>query len=96
MRLLPFLTISLLTASCASNPALVATAPSVKIEVPVAVKCVTPAELPTVPKSRMPAKGDVKQNAAGAAADVLALELYADHADAILRACAGEGASNGR
>lgn len=36
----------------------------------------------------MRAGGDIKQDAAGVAADVLALQDYAERADALLRSCA--------
>lgn len=87
MQRLKFLMPLLLTA-CASEPALLGSAPSTEVKVAVAVRCVQPGDIPAPPKTAMPRKGDVKQNAAGAAADVYALEAANARMYALLQACA--------
>jgi hypothetical protein len=75
-------------ASCATAPSEpIMHTETVTVRVPVPVKCVDPAKVPTIPASAMPAEGDTAQLANGAAADVLALRAYAVKADALLRAC---------
>lgn len=53
-------------------------------------KCVAAADVPQVPPRAMPKSGTVDQLAAGAGADLLALDGYAARADAILQQCAKE------
>ena len=75
----------LLLAGCATPDVRTQT---VTVEVPVTVHCLNAADVPPIPKTSMRKDGDVRQNAAGAAADVLALQSYAEKADALLRSCA--------
>ena len=87
MKLTAFSAILLLTA-CASNPALESSAPTTEVRVAVAVPCIALEAIPPVPTTAMSTGGDVHNKAAGAAADVYALEAYASEADALLRQCA--------
>ncbi len=89
MKLIAFSATLLLTA-CVSNPTLVESAPSTEVRVAVAVPCIALSDIPPVPKSSMSTGGDVHNKAAGAAADVYALEGYAEKTDALLRKCASE------
>lgn len=61
-----------------------------EVKVPVAVPCIAAADIPAVPKTNMAMSGDVHNKAAGAAADVYALEAYAAKADALLKQCASK------
>lgn len=88
MKLIVSLTSLLLTA-CATDAALVKEAPPPsEIKVVIRIPCVKPEDIPRVPPTAMPKNGDIKQKAAGATSDVLALEDYALRADALLQACA--------
>lgn len=66
------------------GPALVREGPPAPVVV--TERCVV--EVPPVPPVVMPRTGTVDQLAAGAGADLLALDAYARQADAILRRCA--------
>lgn len=77
---------ALALAGCA--PTLVREAPPVTTIV--TQKCVAAADVPQVPPRAMPKSGTVDQLAAGAGADLLALDAYAARADAVLQQCAKE------
>ncbi len=78
---------TLLLSACATDQVLVS-APSTEVKVLVTVPCVDAKDIPVIPKTAMPAGGDVGQDAAGAAADVLTLDALARRQNAILKACA--------
>ncbi len=59
-----------------------------EVKVPVPVPCLKAADVPTLPGTALRRDGDLRQLAAGAAADVYALADYARIADALLRSCA--------
>lgn len=59
-----------------------------RVLVQVPVKCVSGPDLPAMPRPVYRPDGDLKQDAAAAAADVLALQDYANRAEALLRQCA--------
>ena len=86
MRALVFL---LPLAACASAPVVTTSAPSTEVRVAVVRPCLSVSEIPPTPVTAMPRNGDVKQKAAGAAADVLAMEAHNAQLYALLRACAG-------
>ena len=76
---------------CATTPELVTGPQTVRVEVPIRVKCISMSDLPQYPA---PTPVDVatatrEQVAAAVAADLLAIEDYAKRADVALRACAG-------
>ena len=73
-----------LLAGC--QPELVREAPPATVTI--TQKCVAQADVPRVPPTAMPKTGTVDQLAAGAGADLLALDAYAKQADAILQQCA--------
>ncbi len=88
MKRILFCAILPLVGCATSGPAPVAAAPTVTIRIPVPVPCVSRNEIPQVPRTVLNPAGDVKQLAAGAAADIEALQDYAERADAVLRQCA--------
>jgi hypothetical protein len=59
-----------------------------EVEVPVLVRCIDAEKIEQPPKTSMDPKGDTKQLAAGAAADVLELEAYAERLRTRLLECA--------
>lgn len=59
-----------------------------RIEVPIATRCVKPADIPLRPYTRIPDNADTKQKAAGIGADLLAYDREFERIDALLRACA--------
>jgi hypothetical protein len=59
-----------------------------RIDVAVPVPCIKDSDIPPIPPTAMRKDGDLRANAAGAAADVYALQAYAERANALLRACA--------
>lgn len=73
---------------CESVKPLLTRSETVEVRIPIPVSCVALADVPAIPKTAIPLDGDIKQLAAGAAADVLALEQYAARADALLTGCA--------
>ena len=90
----PLVAILTLLAGCATAPApsvVVGRAEPVRIEVPVVVPCVDPAQIEPLPPSSMPPRtAGVAELAAGAAADVIKYrELARKQAD-MLRACAAK------
>lgn len=82
------LTLAVLLAGCATTQEPIVRTETREVRVPVLVRCVKPEDIPAAPKSAMDPKGDTKQLAAGAAADVLELETYADKLRARLLECA--------
>ena len=88
MKLLLSLLMSSLLAACATDPTLVGRAPSITVEVPVAVLCIDAKDLPPVPPKTMLPSAGLRQRVAALLADLDAFELYAAQADVILRACA--------
>lgn len=83
--------VALLPIACATvEPVKLETAPPVvRIEIPVPVACIDPADVPAlpVPVAVDPVKATRVQMAAALGADVYALTIYARKADALLRAC---------
>ena len=86
-----------LLAACAHNPTVVPPAREVitevkleRVEVPVRVPCVNVADIPTRPKPTLVdiSKADTRQLAAAVAADLLALDAYADRATIVMMQCA--------
>jgi len=75
---------SILACSCAATP--VREAPPATALV--TQKCIAAADVPPIPTRAMPKAGSVDQLAAGAGADLLALDAYARAADTLLRQCA--------
>lgn len=59
-----------------------------RVDVPVPVPCVKLADVQDIPRSVMRADGDIRAHAAAAAADIYALQAYAERARAMLLACA--------
>lgn len=85
-----FWPISLALAACSSMPVVppVPAIQTVMVDKPVPVACVTADQLPTVPISPMPdPSADVRQLAAGAAADLRLQVAYAAELRALLLAC---------
>lgn len=73
---------------CQSTPTTLTTkVETVEVPVPFVDKCISAADVPQIPPSRMPKSGTVDQLAAGASLDVRALAAYATTADALLRMC---------
>lgn len=83
-----YLLFGLLLTLAACAPTLVRQAPPATVAI--TAKCLNEADVPPVPKRTMPQTGTVDQLAAGAGADLLALDAYARQSDAILRQCAKE------
>lgn len=85
-----FAVVWLLT-GCASTPAtpdLTTQVRTVTVDRPVIVPCVKPADIPPKPGTAMPEpSAGIKRLAAGASADVRALQAYADELRAALVAC---------
>jgi hypothetical protein len=78
-----------LLAGCATNPtAVVERTQVVREAVPVAVACVTTADVEALPVTAMRRDADVRGLAAGAAVDVHALEELARRQRVMLLACA--------
>jgi hypothetical protein len=76
-----------LLTGCAIDPALVSHAPSIAVHDVVAVRCVKPEEIPALPKTAMPAAGDVGQNAAGAKADIINYKDELKRAIVVMKRC---------
>lgn len=90
------LAICFLLAGCATAPApsvVVGKADAIRVDVPVSVPCIDPAQIEPIPPSSMPSRSaGVAELAAGAAADVIKYrELARKQAD-MLKACAQKGA----
>lgn len=84
----------LLLAGCATvePPKLLTEIQIMRIEVPVPVPCVV--NIPPRPATALPLPdADIARKAAGASADVRALNQHADQLEAALRACAQGGAT---
>ena len=86
MRLIAVAVICALLAGCAAEA--VKPVQIVEVKVPVPVTCVD--SLPPIPQTVMPdpEKADTAQLAAGAATDVINLQLYAEKTHALLIQCA--------
>lgn len=82
--------------ACATAPApsvVVGRAEPVRIEVPVSVPCIDPAQIEPIPQSSMPSRSaGVAELAAGAAADVIKYRELARKQAEMLKACAQKGA----
>lgn len=89
MKLIVF-SLSLLLTACATTdvPLVKEAPPPNEVKVIIRTSCVKPEDIPPIPSTAMPRDGDIKQKAAGATADVLAFEEYAQRADALLKSCA--------
>ena len=59
-----------------------------EVQIPVLQRCVDAKDIPEPPKTAMNPKGDTKQLAAGAAVDILELEVYSEKLRARLQECA--------
>lgn len=77
-----------LSTGCATTQEPIVRTETREVRVPVLVRCVKPEDIPAPPKTAMDPKGDTKQLAAGAAADVLELEAYSEKLRARLLECA--------
>jgi hypothetical protein len=79
-------------ASCASVPGpttVVGKAEPVRVEVPVLVPCVDPAQVEPIPPSSMPTRtAGIAELASGAAADAVTYRLLAERQNKMLKACA--------
>ena len=87
MRQLAYLMATLLMSACASDPVLETGGKVTEVPVPVAVRCVEPADVPELPPSSMPAHGDVGQNAAGVIADAKQYRMIAERQQVLLQNC---------
>lgn len=95
MRAFAVVLCALLTA-CATAPTpsvVVGKAEPIRIEVPVVVPCIDPAQIEPLPASSMPPRtAGVAELAAGAAADVIKYRELARKQAEMLKACASKGA----
>lgn len=82
------LILATIVAGCATTQEPIVRTETREVQVPVLVRCVKAEDIPAPPKTNMDPKGDTKQLAAGAAADVLELEAYAAKLRARLVECA--------
>lgn len=82
--------ISVLLAACAQEPPkLLTEIKSLEVRVPIPTPCVSLASLPERPTTALPdPTADIARKAAGASAEVRALEQYAKELRAALEACA--------
>lgn len=78
---------AIILTACATPVTLTTKVEKVEVPVPFVDKCISAADVPAIPPSRMPKSGTVDQLAAGASLDVRALSAYAATADALLRMC---------
>lgn len=88
MRLTIAVAAAVLVSGCATTQEPIVRTETHEVQVPVLVRCVKPEDIPAAPKTNLDPKGDTKQLAAGAAADVLELEAYAGKLRARLVECA--------
>jgi hypothetical protein len=82
-----YLILLLLLSGCVTDLGLTSSAPSTVVEKIVTKPCIEPKDVPAIPKTAMPPHGDVGQNAAGAAADVITLADLAKRQNDLLIAC---------
>lgn len=87
------LLVAVLLAGCATDAprevAVLSSAPSTTVQVPLGVACVDAKDVPPAPATAMPPRGsDIGREAAGASADVRALRAQNAQLRAMLLACA--------
>lgn len=80
--------IALVLAACQSAPPVKTAVDTVQVpSPPVVERCVDAADVPTLPQSREPATGSMKQKAAAASLDARAYRDTADRAIVLLQRC---------
>lgn len=81
---------AIVAASLAGCTSLTTNVEPVEVPVPVVETCIALKDLPPPPTNSMSPGANVERLAAGASADLRALQLYANKLNALLRACAEE------